>query len=185
RITEQKVVDFLLKSDADTARFPSDQEFTTAWLTRTSYQNLAQYKIRAILGALDIAFETSKSESLALPDTLTIEHVLPVTWQTNWPLGLDDPDNIEEKLSSTESRNKILHSFGNLTLITGSLNPALSNGSWKDKKPELIKFSKLNLNRYFHDCDHWDEDAIIERGKGLLAKAQTIWAYPVVGKDNE
>lgn len=180
RITEQKVVDFLLKSDADTARFPDDEEFTRAWLMNPSYNNLAQFKTRAILVALNSAFETSKSEVISLPTGLTIEHVLPKNWEAHWPLELDEPTDVEKKLLATNSRNEILDSFGNLTLITNSLNPALSNGAWEDKKPELIKFSKLNLTRYFCDCDHWDENAISKRGKVLLKKAKAIWAYPAV-----
>ncbi len=178
RVSEDKVIEFLLKGEGDTNRFPDDSEFKTAWMINPSYQRMAQYKIRCILGALDVALETAKSESLGLPDGLTIEHVLPVSWEEHWPLNLKDPDDIIEKQQARETRDRILHSFGNLTLITGSLNPSLSNGPWKNKQPELIKFSKLNLNRYFHDSDHWDEETITQRGEALFDMAMKIWPYP-------
>jgi hypothetical protein len=66
--------------------------------------------------------------------------------------------------------------LGNLTLITSKLNPALSNSAWSTKRPELLKYSKLN--RYFHDSASWDEQAIRDRGKALAAKAREIWPYP-------
>jgi|SaaInlStandDraft_3_1057020.scaffolds.fasta_scaffold08248_2 hypothetical protein len=180
RITEQAVIKFLLRADGDSTRFPTDKEFEAAWLMHPSYQRLAQYKVRAVLGALDVALETSKSESLGLPDGLTIEHVMPVSWEKNWPLDLKNPDDPEEKIKAKETRQQMLHTLGNLTLITSSLNPSLSNGAWVMKKPELIKFSKLNLNRYFHDHETWDEDEIFNRGEVLLKLAMIIWPYPTI-----
>ena len=63
-------------------------------------------------------------------------------------------------------------------MITGSLNPALSNSPWTVKRPEILKFSKLNLTRYFHDVDAWDETAIIARGTALLEVARKVWPHP-------
>lgn len=175
RVDKDKVVSFLLKGDGDSNRFPDDTEFESAWLNNPSYRQLAQYKIRAILGALDEALETSKSETLGLPQGLTIEHVLPVSWEEHWPLEVEQEF---DKLVAEVARNTALHTFGNLTLITGSLNPSLSNGPWKNKQPELIKFSKLNLNRYFHDKSQWDEVGIKQRGEELFETALKIWPYP-------
>lgn len=177
-ITEKKVAEFLTKSNADTSRFPNDEEFQNAWLTRPIYKNLAQYKVRAVLAALDSALEHSKSETLTLPEGLTIEHVMPVKWEKNWPLLLDDAEDSVGEQELVETRNRLLNSFGNLTLITRSLNPSLSNSSWDNKKPELVKFSKLNLNRYFHDCATWDEASITVRGQELFGLAKLTWPIP-------
>ena len=178
RITEQGVVRYFLKSDSDSARFPTDDEFRAKWVMSPIYQRLAQYKLRAVLSALERALDTSKSEVLKLPDGLEIEHLLPCKWQDHWPLDLEDPNNLEEKLQATDTRENLLHSIGNLTLITGSLNPSISNSGWAVKKPEITKFSKLNLNRYFHDVDNWDEDSIGQRSLALFETALSIWPYP-------
>lgn len=175
----ETVASFLLRSRGDSVRFPSDDEFRTAWLESPAYQRLAQYKIRMILGALDAQLEHSKSEALGLPDNLTIEHILPVKWQDHWPLSDDTANDPAARLQAKDQRNRLLHTMGNLTLITGSLNPSLSNAGWQAKKPELTKYSKLNLNRYFHDCDEWSEDAIARRGAVLLDLALQIWPYPI------
>ncbi|MBT4644315.1 MAG: DUF262 domain-containing protein [Deltaproteobacteria bacterium] len=176
--SELSVVTFLLKSDSDSTRFPKDDEFKRAWLEFPVYDRLAQYKIRSILSALDAALQTGKSEAIALPDKLTIEHIMPRKWKDHWPLPTENPDDPIEKQEKQDKRNILKHSFGNLTLITNSLNPSLSNGSWSTKRPEIIKFSKLNLNQYFHDVEEWDESAIKIRGKELLDLSLKIWPYP-------
>ncbi len=183
RITEQAVVQFLLKSDSDSARFPTDKEFQEQWVSAPLYKWLAQYKLRAILTALEQRLEDRKSEKLDLPVGLQIEHLMPRKWQDHWPLPLKNADDPAEKLNASQERNVLLHSIGNLTLITSSLNPAISNSAWERKQPEIIKFSKLNLNRYFHDKNKWDENTIVERSLDLLKIAEKIWPYPKVGQE--
>ena len=148
------------------------------------YGRLAQYKVRAILEALDAYAHSSKSEWQPLPSGLTIEHVMPQTWQTHWPLTDADkvnpetgePDQIAEQ-NAIQRRNRLVNNLGNLTLITGSLNPSLSNSSWVSKRPELLKFSKLNLTQYFHgeEAKDWCESAIEKRMNYLLNQLLEIW----------
>lgn len=181
RISEKGVIQYLLKSDSDSARFPTDDDFRTTWVMSPMYQRLAQYKLRAVLEALDLALEHSKSETLSLPEGLEIEHLLPRKWQDHWPLALDKPNDAEAKQKAIQTRETMLHSIGNLTLITGSLNPAISNAAWSIKQPEIIKYSKLNMNRYFHNTkDKWDEDTIAERALSLFEVALKIWPYPEI-----
>lgn len=142
---------WLARSNADSQRFPTNDEFGKAVLGRPIYDELAQYKVRAILEAIDGQLEHAKSEALPLPTGLTIEHVMPQSWTTNWPLSEDvqgDPIKMQE---ARLRRYQLVDTLGNLTLITYSLNPSLSNGAWETKRPELLKFSKLNLTRYFYD----------------------------------
>ena len=109
---------------------------------------------------------------------------MPVKWEPNWPLPEECLADSEVKLQFSQQRDQIVHTLGNLTLITDSLNPSLSNGSWNKKRPELAKYSKLNLNRYFHpvqDGDdplkEWGETAIRARGVVLFNAACTLWPY--------
>jgi hypothetical protein len=50
-----------------------------------------------------------------------IEHVMPRKWVANWPLveGITEND-----------RDRLIHTLGNLTLLTGKLNSMVSNGPW-------------------------------------------------------
>lgn len=183
-ITAEAVADHMQKSSADTTRFPDDKSFHTAISDLPLYGRLAQYKVRVILEALDAFEQTSKSEVTKLPDGLTIEHVMPQKWQDHWPIpftekidsqtGLSDP-LVEQ--NAIKRRDHLINTLGNLTLITGSLNPALSHSAWDHKRPELLKYSKLNLTRYFHEAeaDNWNDTAIEKRTAHLFSKLIRIW----------
>jgi hypothetical protein len=74
-----------------------------------------------------------------------------------------------------ERRNRLKHSFGNLTLLTQSLNSSVSNGPFLGKREEITAQSNLRLNAYFQKADEWDEAAIIARGGVLFDVAKQIW----------
>ncbi|MBB0025882.1 DUF262 domain-containing protein [Ralstonia pickettii] len=183
-LTADALAEHMGKSAADSTRYPDDKSFHAAIAGLPLYGRLAQYKVRAILEALDAFAHTSKSEVQPLPSGLTIEHVMPQTWKTHWPLL--DQDKIDpetgklDPLSEQKAihrRERLINTLGNLTLITGSLNPSLSNSPWTTKRPELLKFSKLNLTQYFHG-DHagnWGEDAIEKRTAHLYDQLVQIW----------
>lgn len=183
-LTAENLKTVLQVSDGDSVRFPTDDEFKSSILYRPIYTALAQYKIRAVLEAIDQEQADRKSEHLELPSDLTIEHVMPVKWELNWPIPQEHLTDPEAKLQFTQLRDQRLHTLGNLTLITGSLNPSLSNDSWQKKRPELAKYSKLNINRYFYPVHEgedplaqWNEDTICQRGQVLYEAASRVWPY--------
>lgn len=176
-IATASVVSQLGKATGESSRYPSDEELRIAVFELPLYGRLAQYKVRVVLEALDTFAQTSKSEVLPLPSGLTIEHVMPQTWQTHWSLPPESTaDPITEQKAATR-RSVMLNTLGNLTLITGSLNPSLSNSAWSVKRPELLKFNKLNLTQYFHgqDANTWDEVAIRKRTEVLFSQLVRIW----------
>lgn len=186
--TAMALQEVLQSNTGDSVRFPTDEEFRQSILHKPAYQNLAQYKLRAVLEAIDQAQCVKKSEVLPLPPSLTIEHIMPVKWQENWIIPEAINSDPEDRLTFIQQRNQALHSLGNLTLITSSLNPSLSNAAWSRKRPELVRFSKLNLNRYFHlpaagEADpltDWNENAVLQRGESLFFSASEIWPYTSV-----
>ncbi|ANG62600.1 hypothetical protein A8C75_08965 [Marinobacterium aestuarii] len=181
------LAEFLKNSrGGDSVRFPDNDELSHAIKINPLYKRLRQYKLRAVLEALDMAMHDKKSEQLPLPDGLTIEHIMPRIWLENWSIPELDAEHPERKVAFVQNRNHALHTLGNLTLITGSLNPALSNGTWHQKRPELVKYSKLNLNRYFHrpsdpeatdELAEWNEEAIAKRAEHLSELAIRVWPY--------
>jgi hypothetical protein len=183
-ITVTAVAEHMGKSAADSTSFPDDKTFKTAIVELPLYGRLAQYKVRAILEALDAFAHTTKSEVQPLPSGLTIEHVMPQKWRDHWPLT--DEDKVDPETGAIDAlreqtavhrRDRLINSLGNLTLITPYLNPALSNSDWSTKRPALLKFSKLNLTQYFHgkDAETWNEGAIEKRTAYLAAQLSKIW----------
>lgn len=169
---------WLGRSKAESQRFPTNDDFRKAVLTRSIYDELAQYKVRALLEAVDGQLEHAKSEALPLPAGLTIEHVMPQSWTTHWHLPPEVQADPVQMQTARLRRYQLVDTLGNLTLITHSLNPSLSNGAWDAKRPELLKFSKLNLTRYFYEdaqAKTWDEDAILARGGFLADTMIRIW----------
>lgn len=76
---------------------------------------------------------------------------------------------------ATRKRNAALQTFGNLTILTQSLNSSVSNSQWSLKKPELMKHSLLPINQQLHDVEKWDETAIVQRANDLLVRALQVW----------
>ncbi len=177
--SRERVQAFLLKQTADSRRWPNDEEFETAWLNEPLYNGISRPRLRILLYALDESLHSKKTEGYYLKKGLTVEHILPQHWEAHWvlpPGGEETPDEYAER---KRTRNQLLHTIGNLTLLTSSLNPLVSNGPFDRKKEAILEHSALNLNRVvFGHEDNWDEDRILARGKELFKVAQKIWACP-------
>ena len=127
-----------------------------------------------ILEALELASYTGKTEKVEVERKLTIEHLMPVSWERHWPIVMngDTGQNVD---GAADRRNEAIHRIGNLTLLTKELNPSISNGAWLKKRDEILKHSALNLNRTFQNVQVWDEEAIEKRSDALFEVAKTIW----------
>lgn len=169
--------EFLAARTSPNERWPSDAEFQAAWLEKPIYENITRGRLRMVLEALELALRTSKTEDVPLPKTLTIEHLMPQSWEQNWPLPTGKAD-------AAQVRSTLLHTIGNLTLVTQSLNSAASNDAWmpKDgslgKRATLDNHSVLCLKQSFKGIDPWNEDTIVERGKALFKVALKLWPRP-------
>ena len=119
------------------------------------------------------------AESPDVPRGLTIEHIMPQKWQENWPLPTDVTD-VDRAVKERDHRNRIIHSIGNLTLVTGSLNTSLSNAPWADKRETLHQHTVLYLNKELLDeaPDVWNEAKITKRAKQLSKTAARVWPSP-------
>lgn len=162
---------FLLASTAEGGRWPADAEFRDSWLEHPVYTRLRHDRVRMLLEALEKHAHTGRTERLAFNEKLTIEHLLPQEWQRHWPLPTPSAE-IEAH------RNRVLHTFGNLTLLTKALNPSVSNGPWQEKKAAILEYSSLNLNRRLAHADIWNEEAIRRRGQETVELAIEIWPRP-------
>jgi hypothetical protein len=170
------MIDHLRSYDDDTPTgwWPTDERFRSHLLELPLYGSITQARVRLLLMAAEARLHTPKTEKVPLPAKLTIEHVIPQTWKDTWPL--EDPDDE----SALARRVAGIHRLGNLTLVTSSLNPALSNDPWAEKRGELAQHSALRLNaRLVHDHpDTFDEDMIDARGHALTDLMIAEWPGP-------
>ena len=165
-----------LKSRTDWGSlWPDDRQLTDAFVRRPLYRILTRGRLRIVLEGIEEELRTNKVEDPNVPRNLTLEHVMPQAWRNNWQL----PNDVEDPAQAERERDHIVHTIGNLTLVDGSLNSAMSNAPWGDKREELDKHSVLFLNKTLLDDapDVWDEAAIAERAKQLCAAAAKVWPH--------
>lgn len=167
---DEQIIEELLSSGSDTYRWPTDDEVTSHLESQSLYGWIGQKRIAFVLRAIERAKRSRKSEDLALPSKLEVEHVMPQSWQANWPL----PDDHE----AVQRRNAHVNLLGNLTLVTGALNASMSNGAWDTKRAALDEHSLLLMNREVIKEPAWSEDTIQARGRDLIAHVLAIWPGP-------
>jgi hypothetical protein len=126
--------------------------------------------VEMILRAVEDAMLTASTESITIHGKLTVEHILPQSWNEHWPL----PPSVDEDTAS-DRREELVHDFGNLTLLTLPLNSGVSNGAAKAKLPKIAAQSALRLNAYFQNRETWDENDITARSAALFKVAKKIW----------
>jgi len=171
-----------LKSATD--EWPSDDAVSAAWMSRSAYHSLNNLRLTHVLLRISETYRSSKSENVSTNGPLSVEHIMPQAWVPNWPLP-DGSKGVEHAWFAKEDapgvvesrrRNEAVQTFGNLTLITGSLNSSLKNGGWATKRDAILTHSVSPINGVLNRFDSWDETTIETRGRELLGRALTLWS---------
>lgn len=159
-----ELIVYLSSRLADMDRWPDDAEWQHSWVMREQYRPTRQPRLRYILETIERVKHTAMTEDLQIRSALTIEHIMPQKWQTKWALpgmdGVAEADYGPDLSERVRARNSIVNTIGNLTLITGALNAAVSNGSFSVKMPAVRAFTALALNRELNEFELWDESSI-------------------------
>ena len=179
---DEVMISSLVADEAPANRWPTDAEVRDVVQKKSLYGSRRQDRLVMVLWEIEErwrAQDAKAEKGLAKPKKLTLEHVIPRSWERSWPLdeSVDDP---------LEWREQHLHRLGNLTLTTGELNSSLSNGPWnkpkkpKDKKRGLVKHSLLKLNKRLADDfpEKFDERSVDNRGELLADEIVAIWPGP-------
>ncbi|MFJ5457000.1 DUF262 domain-containing protein [Pectobacterium sp. CHL-2024] len=173
----------LLHGSGDAVVWPDDVSFKQSWRNRPLYSDLTSSRVQYILKHIEQAKRTTKNEDIHIRSPLTIEHIMPVAWETNWPLAdgsfakpAKERLEIGESNPEAEQRTSIINSIGNLTLLTHPLNSSLRNSNWDVKKPEITKQSSLALNRDLLDIGVWNDEEIVNRQEKLWRLAEVLWS---------
>jgi hypothetical protein len=173
------IENYLARQSSASRYWPDDAELQQELGGLQAYRRLGRGRLRMVLEAIEDhlrGWRNGKSglgEERVARGKLAIEHVTPRKWHTHWPLQ-----------EGTEAdRDRIIHSLGNLTLLTGKLNSKVSNGPWlgtDGKRNGLEGHDVLLLNRELLKTavGQWTDDAIRRRTRELSTIITQIWAVP-------
>ncbi|MBV8848418.1 MAG: DUF262 domain-containing protein [Methylobacteriaceae bacterium] len=179
----------LLAGGGTTRAWPTNDEILERALSSSVYERQKQPMLRLIFERLELRMRGKKSEDQEIPPNLQIEHVMPQSWYAHWPVDGNAvsfhqalyPSTLDEEqidiANAIRTRNSVVNTPGNLTLLNQYLNPAASNGTFELKRSEYGP-SVLRLNRYFDGRSEWNEAAIRERGRILGEMISAIWTRP-------
>ena len=181
--------EYLKRQDADARLWPTDEQLMDALPDMKVYGTIKQSRLRAVLTALeDHLRDDPRTEAVALPPKLEVEHVMPRGWRSFWGAGI-----VHDPVRSAR-RDAIVNTMGNLTLVTQKLNLALSNRPWTDaeagvvaptgkdagvgKRSLLNRYSVLVLNREIVDehPERWTENDIRDRSVRMALAVTQVWA---------
>ncbi|WP_425843673.1 DUF262 domain-containing protein [Agrococcus sp. TSP3-2-1] len=176
------LVSYLRASDDKTRMWPSDDVFIAKLSTQSFYRSYTNRRDLFLLEVIErrMTSASRKTEQIEVPAGLTIEHVVPQSWQEHWPLPETGDEEASERAS--RARQERIHRLGNLSLVTKNLNPAMGKDPWESKREQLLKFSNLQLNADLVTnplyAAGFDEDSIDERGDRLARLLVDEWPGP-------
>jgi GNAT superfamily N-acetyltransferase len=183
RATAGDIVErFLADQSSESRYWPDDDELRKELCVLPAYRRLGRGRLRMVLEAIEDHLrgwrdgQTGLGGERIARGKYTIEHVMPVGWTAHWPLPVGAWGENE--------RNAQIDTIGNLTLLTGKLNPKLSNGPWpgeNGKKHGLQAHDVLMLNREVLKAagDDWTDEKIRTRSEQMANAVIEIWPVPV------
>lgn len=169
----------------DAVRFPSDADLTEAIRTKPIYDMFnRKERLADILWDIEVATRTKFNVATPRPPNMSIEHILPRTWTSHWSLPdgrLAPADKFTgadpSMLASIRERESLLHTLGNLTLITVPANTVASNAAF-DAKKHWLATSLLAVNQEIAASSQWDRQEIGARAQVLADRAVALWPAP-------
>ncbi|MGB7327948.1 MAG: DUF1524 domain-containing protein, partial [Rubripirellula sp.] len=172
---------FFLGQNSNSRYWPDDREIIEHLKVLPAYRRLGRGRLRMVLEAVEDhlrGWTDGKSglggERVARAK-LAIEHIMPQKWAANWPI----PDS----LRGEGEREALIHTLGNLTLLTSRLNSKVSNGPWLEeggKRAGLEMHDVLFMNReLLKGCEgEWTETMIRSRSEQIATIITQIWPTP-------
>jgi Protein of unknown function DUF262/Protein of unknown function (DUF1524) len=180
---DQVIISALRAYDNPSDAWPTDDTVRRRLAEQPLYGVINARRIRMLLEACEERIaNSSRTEGVAVPPGLTVEHALPQNWRDHWRVLIprDTPPQLAEQkqLESEANRDAHVHRLGNLTLITGPLNSSLSDLPWSAKRGELADRSQLLINQRLCNNTIWDEELIDARGLEYANYVLETWPGP-------
>jgi len=179
-----RISQILAEQTADVSYWPDDDAVRASLMMMPVYRRLSRGRLRMVLEAIEDyrrgfggSHTSAKGEQPVVREECTIEHVMPQKWGQHWPL----PDGV-----TSGDRDDLIHTLGNLTLVSAALNPSMSNAAWEGeqgKRAALQTYSSIKLSadaiaRADARGSGWDESLIQERTEAMIDDILAIWSAP-------
>ncbi|TNU77057.1 DUF4357 domain-containing protein [Miniimonas arenae] len=168
----ERVRGHLSRINVTSSYWPGDEEIRAAFAEEAVYRRFKVARLRLFLEAVENEYRRGTNQPQVSRRGYPIEHVLPQSWQENWPVnGLD----------AELDRAAHVHRLGNLTLLTTSLNSKVSNSAWSHKREALRDHDTLLLNSRLlsQSADQeWTEGLIDARSTQLIETLLAVWPVP-------
>jgi hypothetical protein len=172
---------FLANQTSAGGYWPDDVEIREGLRALPAYRRLGRGRLRMVLEAVEDHWRGWRGDKATLGSErvargkYAIEHIMPRKWAAHWP-------HPEGTRGETE-RDALIHTIGNLTLLTSQLNGKVSNGPWlgqAGKKHGLEAHDVLMLNRDLIKTAgaDWSDSAIRHRSELLARVVTEIWPVP-------
>lgn len=189
-------VEIILDTTSESKLFPNNEQFKNAWLNNRAYGILDSQIIQFIFETIEMSMDTGKSEIIfdINSQNNNVEHFMPIKWHEKWPIFYentqrpvtnDEYTQAQSYLTEDDTlhglirkRDRLLHNFGNLTILNNIVNKSIGNESYEEKKSLISNSTRLYLNKELMDNNKWNEDLIIERSKKLFERASKLWPHP-------
>lgn len=168
----QTIEQFLVQQDSESGMWPSDSDLSDSLHRLPLYRLFKRDRLQRLLLAFENHLTTDRTEPVPASAKLSIEHLMPRAWHEHWPLP-SDPEMAELE---EDRRESLLHTIGNLSLVTGKLNSSLSNAEWNSKRQHLLAHSALTINRSLPE--NWTTEQIERRTDSLAGAAIRMWPRP-------
>lgn len=163
---------YALLSKKERARFPDDEEFALAFVSRPIYLMNSKNKVYTLERLENFGTAEDKDVYRHCDEgTYSIEHIMPQHLTPTWQKEMgEDYEQIHEEW---------LHRIANLTLT--AYNSKYSNRSFTEKKtmPNGFDDSGIRMNTWVGEKDKWTLTELEERSEYLRGRALAIWALPV------
>ena len=180
-VCDELIESYLATQVAESTYWPDDAQIIDQMRDFRMYKLIRGPRTRMILEALEddargyTRTRSGSAEQRCTRDTLTLEHIMPQSWEATWPLGNNEAIDV---------RNRAVQYLGNLTLLTTKLNSQVSNGPWlgtNGKQAALKGQSSLLLNALIDQqyAAEWTVETIKQRNSDLVNRIIEIWPTPL------
>lgn len=151
-----------------TKNYPNDVRIRQAAETARLYSSSGRPRLMLILETINRRLSAGSGAYTALDDAATIEHIMPQKLSEEWKQALGE---------NWMQDHELLHTLGNLTLVTQEWNSNLSNAGYAEKKAKLQMHGLLLNKSYFQNGPAvWNGEMIRKRAAHLAEQIVSIWA---------